>query len=48
MCVGWRVENDRDVNGWMRGYEASPGSSILVEVVPYECVLGGGWRMTGV
>jgi hypothetical protein len=26
---------------WMRGYEASPGSSILVEVVPYKCVLGG-------
>jgi hypothetical protein len=21
---------------WMRGYEASPGSSILVEVVPYK------------
>jgi hypothetical protein len=32
----------------MRGYEASPGSSILVEVVPYECVSGGGRKITGV
>jgi hypothetical protein len=97
MCVRWRAENDRGVNGipiewcygwedtrqvpgqaywlrwcpinvcrveggkwqgcewypyrmvlWMSGYEASPGSSILVEVVPYKCVSGGGRKITGV